>query len=854
MSSPSEKQAPVQDVDLLRWQGYKKAYDMLAGHAKERWQCGYNVLQMFLRQYCNVDVPLYTLQLYLRKKARAFKEKEGEIANLTPEGVLRFGEFTQLEDMAAYVFGIKPFSDEFNDVMYYPALMSVSVGGSQSMTVEQLFANEGGKYTEASQECKDARQTHLACVIEEAKYKTWKVGDKEYSGAQIYARDYEGKGYILKGPEFDKVRSRIAVDECRSKPVKVGGTMTTVSQLFSYEYDKKVYEDDRRRFAEVFYSKVKNYFDSTGTRAGIPVVFNAMIYLIVDATMDPEPSVFLLDPHDMTYLGDKFREKKKKIPLQYILGSPTGATLFFPPGDPAHKDRLKKELEDPDLLKEARVRFCHLAELALFNKETYLRAIVKKNVGDPPAGLEEFFRLMENFGDNVFENAILEETCRIFNTEREKLDDVLKFTLNIPFSFDTLIDELSHHFPEFPPDTLKKYLIDLFKFKNVFVSLPSFVRTTLDKGLGYKNEMLWQSCVQVGNFINIDRINSGLGAAPRQPFRQDELQYYTYIFRGLLFLFNSQDRYSHVELVNEFYGPKDFLDRYYILAALGEGLVKGVEFRNVIYFNIVENGLVDLAERIHRVLQGSVQVVDMSIDRFLKLMEKGETRIDEHLIEGLAKEFETTCNYLYSPLEGVLFMVDKLKNRMKNLNIIKRQLLVAISGNIAAHADLKSKMLGLIKISTPELVYEYDSMRERLMEYAKQLAPVVVKNPSNARTDIYTLPEGALARDPARAQDLADLTSIVNQMRLELGKDLNLLQQIIDTNVGKLVSVEKVQVVMEFNELFKLEGSKDTEFASKINQVYNEVYEKLDLSDEGASENISPLIIGIDKFFRGTPA
>jgi hypothetical protein len=341
----------------------------------------------------------------------------------------------------------------------------------------------------------------------------------------------------------------------------------------------------------------------------------------------------------------------------------------------------------------------------------------------------------------------------------------------------------------------------------------------------------------------MDRINNGIGTAPRQPFRQDELQYYTYIFRGLLFLFNSQDRYSHVELVTEFFGPREWFDRYYILAALGEGLVKGAEFRNIIYFNMVENALIDLAERIHKVLQGSVQVVDMSIDRFLKLMEKGESRIDDHLITDIAKEFETTCNYLYSPLEGVIFMVDKLKSRMKSLNIIKRQLLVAISSNIAAHADLKSKMLGMIKIATPDLVYEYDSMRVTLMNYAAQLVPFIVKDPSNARSDIYTLPDGALAKDPARAQDLAEIARVVNQMRLDLGSDINLLERIIETNIGKLVGVEKIQVVVDFNDLFKLEGSKDTEFASKINQVYNEVYEKLDLSEETASDNLSPLYL-----------
>src|SRR5271157_3938171 len=149
--SQSSSPKSVIDSDLLRWEGYKKIYDVMAGHAKERWQCGYNVLQMLIRQYCNVEIPLFTLQLYLRKKAAAFKQKEGEIANLTPGDMLKFGEFMQLEDMAAYMFDIKPFSDTFNDVMYYPALMSVTVGGTESITVDQLFANESGKYNEMSQ-------------------------------------------------------------------------------------------------------------------------------------------------------------------------------------------------------------------------------------------------------------------------------------------------------------------------------------------------------------------------------------------------------------------------------------------------------------------------------------------------------------------------------------------------------------------------------------------------------------------------------------------------------------------------------------------------------------------------------
>ncbi|MHA1849257.1 MAG: hypothetical protein ACTSXU_16555, partial [Promethearchaeota archaeon] len=155
-----------EDPDIQRWEGYKKCYDILAGNAKERWQCGYNVLQMFLKEYAGVDVPLFTLQLYLRKKAREYKEKEGAIANLTPEDKLRFGEFTQLEDMAAYCFGIKPFSDTFNEVMYYPALLSTLAGGTKEMKISELFSNKDGKYIFNTPECKEARQTHLSCVME----------------------------------------------------------------------------------------------------------------------------------------------------------------------------------------------------------------------------------------------------------------------------------------------------------------------------------------------------------------------------------------------------------------------------------------------------------------------------------------------------------------------------------------------------------------------------------------------------------------------------------------------------------------------------------------------------------------
>ena len=186
-------------------------------------------------------------------KAEAFKQNEGEFAGDSPEEMLNIGEFMKLEDLATYMFDIKPFSNEFNECIYHPALTMVTVGGTES------------------------------------------------------------------------------------------GQMATVSQLFSYEYDKKIYEDDRRNFADVFYKKLKNYFESTQSRAGIPVVFNARIYLIVDATLDPEPSVFMLDPHDMMYLV--MSEKKKKVPMQYILGSPTGATLFFPPVDDEIKNRIKAELQ-----------------------------------------------------------------------------------------------------------------------------------------------------------------------------------------------------------------------------------------------------------------------------------------------------------------------------------------------------------------------------------------------------------------------------------------------------------------------------------------------------------------------------
>ncbi|MFX0103782.1 MAG: hypothetical protein ACFFCS_29740, partial [Candidatus Hodarchaeota archaeon] len=436
------------DPDLKRWEGYKRIYDILSGPSKARWQCGYNTLQMLLRDYAGIEVPLYTLQLYLRNKARAYKEKEGVIANLTPESMLRFGEFTQLEDMAAYVFDIKPFSDEFNEAMYYPALLSTNIGGKEKFTVGDLFKNEGGKYVQNTPECKDARRDHLACIMEETKYKNYTVGEKKYTGAQIFARDYEGKGYILNGKEFDELRSQIAVDECKHREITVGGFSTSISNLFGYEYDRQEYEDDRRRYATIFYRKLKNYFEHAGSHAGVPVVFNAMIYLIVDVKLDPEPSVLMLDPHDMQYLGKGFRGKKKQVPMQYILGSPTGATLFFPPNDEEIKERIRTEFNDPALLNESRIRFCHLLELALFNKESYLSKYMKKTAGKPSPEMSGYFRMLENFGQNVFDNANLEELCRIFSISRFKISNIVNQLMNNEFNFDILADELAHHFPE----------------------------------------------------------------------------------------------------------------------------------------------------------------------------------------------------------------------------------------------------------------------------------------------------------------------------------------------------------------------------------------------------------------------
>ncbi|MHA1681340.1 MAG: hypothetical protein ACTSUE_10045 [Promethearchaeota archaeon] len=830
----------AKDPDLERWEGYKKLYDILAGHSKERWQCGYNVLQMFLKEYAEIDVPLYTLQIYLRKKAREFKEKEGgAIANLTPEESLKFGEFTQLEDIAAYLFKIKPFSDEFNDAMYYPALLSTNVGGNQTLTVKELFDNKDGKYVDNSQACKDARQSHLACVMEKTKYKQYEVNDRKYTGGQLFARDYDGSGYILKGKEFDEMRSKVAVIDCAGEQVKIGGVMTSVSNLFGYEYDKKVYEEDRHHYANVFYEKLKHYFDFVGTKAGVPVVFNAMIYLIVDVTMDPEPSVFMLDPHDMQFQGEKFKDKKKRVPLEYILGSPTGATLFFPPDDDIHKSRLQEEFSDESLLKDSRERFVHLLELALFNKEAYLDQLISKSVGDPPPGLDGFFRELKNFGQNVFDNSVLEELCRVFCVSREDLQSIVDYVESMTFSMDLLSNELAHHFSEFTLEHHKNGLVDLFRIKNVFISLPSFIKAIERYNLPYKEEMLWNSCITVGNYININRIKSGTGATARNPLTREELQLFSYIFRGLLYLFNSQDRYSHVEVVEEFFGTVVDIQKYYIVAAVGEGLERGNNFRNNVWVGIVERYLKVLAEKLHKILYGTV-LLDMSIDRFLKKMETGDIKISEDLWEDMANAYNEACNELYLPLEAILWMVDQLKNRMKDTNIIKRQILVALSANINSHADLKKHMEEKLTLNIPKKRFNFYQTRAIILEFANDAYDIAVQG-DYSRENIYALANGDLFKDQTRKDDWARVIEAMDKLRIAFGTDMNGLREIILNNIGTIEKIDSLQKISAFNNFFKLEGSKETEFASKVNALYNERYEILNF--EEIEENISPLTI-----------
>nr|MDO8116752.1 hypothetical protein [Candidatus Sigynarchaeota archaeon] len=593
------------------------------------------------------------------------------------------------------------------------------------------------------------------------------------------------------------------------------------------------------------YIKLKNYFDLSKHHAGIPVVFNAMIYLIVDVTLDPEPSVLMLDPHDMTYMGVKFKDKKKRVPMSYILGSPTGATLFFPPlRDDERIAKIRAGLEDKELLRETRERFSHLLELALFNRESYLRISTKKNVGEPTSELAPYFRILQVYGENVFDNAVLDEVYRVFSVLHTTLDGIIEFLSNLPFSFDVLADELHHHCSEFTKEYHYNHLQDLFRLKNVFISLPSFLKLVKDKGLAEKDHMLWECCINTGEMINMNRIYSGLGPAPRAPFRAEELNYYTYIFRGLLYLFNSQDRYSHVEFVEEFLGSQDAIQNLYLISAIGEGLVRGTSFRNIIWASIVENALIDLAERIHKLLHGSVQF-EMSIDRFLKQMETGDSKLGEHFIEDLAKEYSKTCNYLFIPIDGVLWMVDQLKNRMKDLNIIKRQLLIAVSGNINTHPDLKAKIAKSIQLDTPKGETEYHAVKAILLHNATVISQVVMQG-TFQKDLIYTIVDGSIFKDPSHANMVPEMASIIDTLRIQFGKDLNGLHDMIMAYVGNIGTMDYINNVMQFNDLFKLEGSKDSEFASKINQIYSEKYEKLDLDEEPVSVNVTPLLLKPD--------
>ncbi|MHA1846524.1 MAG: hypothetical protein ACTSXU_02635, partial [Promethearchaeota archaeon] len=686
---------------------------------------------------------------------------------------------------------------------------------------------------------KEARQTHLSCVMEKTKYKKYQVGEQSYTGGQLFAREYDGSGYILKGKEFDKMRSKIAVEDCAGESIKVGGLMTSVSQLFGYEFDKKIYEDDRRHYANVFYEKLKHYFEYIGHRAGVPVVFNAMIYLIVDVTMQPEPAVYMLDPHDMQFQGKKFKDKKKLVPLQYILGSPTGATLFFPPNDEETKIRLKKELTDPELVLESRIKFIHLLELALFNKETYLKQLVKNSIGNPPKGLEEFFRMLEIYAENVFYNAIKEELCKVFMTSEDSLEDVLDFIVNQSFSIETLTDELTHHFPEFTREHHLQFLQDLFKMKKVFISLPSFIREIMYGALPTKDEKLWSICIAVGKYIDINRIKGGLGPTTRNPLTQQELEYYTYIFKGLLFLFNSPDRYSHVEAVEEFLGTINDLENYYILAAVGEGLVKGNRFRNSVWVGIVEYYLNILAEKLHGIIKGSV-LLDMSIDRFLKKLEKGELKVKEDLLEDIANAFNDACHSLRLPLDGVLWMVDQLKNRMKKTNIIKRQILVAISANIGKYADLKERLEKHVTTDFPVKKFSFHETRDMLIDISSKMREIAVEG-EYERKHLYMLAEGELFRDPTKVNEWEKAIKVIDELRISFATDMNGLHEIITNNIGTIASIDSIRNLVIFNDFFRLEGSKESEFASKINVVYNEKYETLRFED--IEENLSPLII-----------
>lgn len=114
------------------------------------------------------------------------------------------------------------------------------------------------------------------------------------------------------------------------------------------------------------------------------------------------------------------------------------------------------------------------------------------------------------------------------------------------------------------------------------------------------------------------------------------------------------------------------------------------------------------------------------------------------------------------------------------------------------------------------------------------------------RKHLYELAEGTFFKDPERAPDIGEFIEIMNNIRIAFRADMDGLQKTISTNIGNIGMIDKIANVMQFNDLFKLEGSKETEFASKINTIYSKLYENISFDDED-EENISPLTIHCKK-------
>ena len=177
---------------------------------------------------------------------------------------------------------------------------------------------------------------------------------------------------------------------------------------------------------------------------------------------------------------------------------------------------------------------------------------------------------------------------------------------------------------------------------------------------------------------------------------------------------------------------------------------------------------------------------------------------------------------------------------MKTTNIVKHHILMAISENIFMHTDLKERISRLVKVDFSRPAYDFVNVREKLLGFSSRLHFLFTHGGWHKELP-FEIVDGSYFKEADHAADIPEIVKILDQLRIELGRDLNGLQETFTANIGKITDIDNIAAVLGFNDEFKLDGRNETDFASRIDVVYNQMYEKFDIDE--LSGNISPLII-----------